>query len=62
MKSVVDRIMSSTLDSSMNKILIIVTDGQSYDQVVTSAEYARSQKITVIAIGVGPAVNDTQMI
>ena len=62
LKSAVDQIMASNLDQGVNKILIVVTDGQSYDQVVTSANYARSQKITVIAVGVGPGVNDTQML
>ena len=62
LKSAVDKILSSAMDSSVNKILIVITDGQSYDQVLTSAQYAKNQKITVIAVGVGPSVNDTQML
>ena len=61
-KSAVDKIQASNLGDGVNKILIVITDGQSYDQVVTSANYARDQKITVIAVGVGPGVNDTQML
>lgn len=54
--------MSANLDQGVNKILIVITDGQSYDQVLSSANYARSQKITLIAVGVGPGTNDTQLL
>ena len=62
LKSSADKILASSLGVGVNKILIVVTDGQSYDQVVTSAKYAVDNKITVIAVGVGPGVNDTQML
>jgi hypothetical protein len=54
--------VSANLDQGVNKILIVITDGQSYDQVLSSANYARSQKITLIAVGVGPGTNDTQLL
>ncbi len=62
LKSAVDKILTSNLADGINKILIVITDGQSYDQVVTSAKYAVDNKIKVIAVGVGPGVNDTQML
>ena len=62
LKSAVDKILASNLGDGVNKILIVITDGQSYDQVVSSAKYAVDNKITVIAVGVGPGVNDTQML
>lgn len=62
LKSAADNILKSNLGDGVNKILIVITDGQSYDQVVTSAKYAVENKITVIAVGVGPGVNDTQML
>lgn len=39
-----------------------MTDGYSYDDVLEASNYARSMGITMIAVGIGPNVNDGQLI
>ncbi len=39
-----------------------MTDGKSNDQVLASSNYARSKGITIIAVGIGSGVNDTQLL
>ena len=44
------------------KIMAVMTDGQSFDDVFHASEYARSLGITMIAIGVGSGVVDSQLL
>lgn len=39
-----------------------MTDGFSFDDVLYASNYARSKDITVISIGIGPNVNDVQLL
>jgi hypothetical protein len=39
-----------------------MTDGYSGDNVLYASNYARSKDITVISVGIGPNVNDTQLL
>jgi len=38
-----------------------MTDGRSNDQVLDASNYARSKDITMIAVGIGPSINITQL-
>ena len=42
--------------------MAVMTDGVSYDNVLDASNYARSKGITMIAIGVGPNINDAQLL
>jgi hypothetical protein len=44
------------------KLLVILTDGVSYDNVYYAAEYARSQGITVFCVGIGGGINNAQLL
>ena len=58
----VNKIVSANFKSGLNKILIVMTDGKSWDQVLEASNDARSKGITMIAVGIGPGVNDTQLL
>lgn len=58
----VNKILSANLDKGLKKILVVVTDGKSYDEVLTASNYARANSITLIAVGIGAVVNDTQLL
>lgn len=58
----VAKILSGNFDSGLNKIMILMTDGKSFDQVLGASDYARSKGITMIAVGIGSGVNDTQLL
>jgi hypothetical protein len=58
----IQKIINANFDSGLNKILIVMTDGKSNDQVLASSNYARSKGITIIAVGIGSGVNDTQLL
>ncbi len=51
------KILAANFDKGLNKILVVVTDGKSYDNVLNASNYARSQGITMISVGIGPAIN-----
>ncbi|CAH1257629.1 MUC5AC [Branchiostoma lanceolatum] len=42
----------------IRNVLVVITDGESYDSVVDPARYAALSGITVYAVGVGDGVND----
>lgn len=42
--------------------MIVMTDGRSSDRVLEASNYARSKNITMIAVGIGPNVNDAQLL
>ena len=39
-----------------------MTDGNSFDDVLQASNHAREKGITMIAIGVGANINDTQLL
>lgn len=61
-RKAVNKILSANLDKGLKKILVVVTDGKSYDEVLTASNYARANSITLIAVGIGAVVNDTQLL
>lgn len=56
------KILAANFDKGVNKILIVFTDGKSYDPVLAASNYAREKSITMIAVGIGSDVNDTQLL
>lgn len=42
--------------------MVVMTDGFSYDEVGAASNYARSKGITMLAVGIGSGVNDTQLL
>lgn len=56
------QILAANFDSGLNKVMILMTDGKSYDQVGDAANYARSKGISIIAVGIGNAVNVSQLV
>jgi len=55
-------IKGSNLPTGIPKIMVILTDGNSYDDVILASNYARSNGISLIAVGIGPNVNQTQLL
>ena len=55
----VELIKSKNFDNGVPKLLIIMTDGNSYDD---ASNYARQNDITLISIGIGSGVNSTQLL
>ena len=49
----VSRINAGNYPNGVPKLLVILTDGVSYDNVFYAAEYARSQGITLFCVGIG---------
>lgn len=49
--------MAGNFDSGLNKIMIIMTDGMSFDDVLLASNLARSKGITMIGVGIGSGVN-----
>lgn len=56
------KILAANFSSGVNKVLIILTDGFSYDNVLDASNYARSKGITVISVGIGPNTNYVQLL
>lgn len=55
-------IKGSNLPTGLPKILVILTDGGSYDDVVYASNYARDNGISIIAVGIGVNVNQAQLL
>ena len=55
-------IASGNYPNGVPKILVILTDGVSYDNVYYAAEYARSQGITLFCVGIGGGINNAQLL
>lgn len=53
----IKKIMAGNFDSGLNKIMIIMTDGMSFDDVLQASNLARSKGITMIGVGIGSGVN-----
>lgn len=48
--------------NGLPKIMVVLTDGGSSDDVLMASNYARSKGITIIAVGIGINVNTTQLL
>lgn len=57
MNQTIAKIIAQNYSKGLNKIMVVMTDGKSQDNVLAAANYARSQNITLIAVGIGPAIN-----
>lgn len=60
--SSVNLINAANYPNGVPKLLVILTDGGSYDSVVQSADYARSLGITLFCVGIGANVNSAQLL
>jgi collagen type VI alpha len=50
------------LSSGVTRLAIVITDGESYDDVATAANAARKAGISMIGIGVGYDVDESQLL
>lgn len=55
-------IASGNYPNGVPKLLVIMTDGVSYDNVFYAAEYARAQGITLFCVGIGGGINSAQLL
>lgn len=55
-------IASGNYPNGVPKILVILTDGVSYDDVFYAAGYARSQGIILFCVGIGGGINNAQLL
>ena len=55
-------IKGSNLATGLPRVLIILTDGGSYDDVILASNYARDNGISIIAVGIGVNVNQVQLL
>lgn len=58
----VAKIMSQNFPNGLPKLLVILTDGGSYDDVVYASAYARSKGITLFCVGIGANINAAQLL
>ena len=58
----VARINAANYPNGVPKLLVILTDGVSYDNVFYAAEYARSLGITLFCVGIGGGINTAQLL
>ena len=56
------KILAANFDNGLNKILVVMTDGKSYDNVLDASNYARKNGITMLAVGIGPAIFEPQLL
>lgn len=57
MNQTIAKIIAANFTKGVNKIMVVMTDGKAQDNVLAAANYARSQNITLIAVGIGAAIN-----
>ncbi len=62
MNATVDRILAANFKNGLPKIMVVMTDGGSYDSVVEAAQRARDNGIIPISVGIGVSVNDSQLL
>lgn len=55
-------IASGNYPNGVPKLLVILTDGGSVDNVYYASEYARSQGITLFCVGIGGGINKAQLL
>ncbi|XP_047666682.1 collagen alpha-1(XXI) chain [Tachysurus fulvidraco] len=63
-KFAVDHVFSSSQrsDTARNRIAVVVTDGKSQDDVVDASVEARTQGITIFAVGVGSEITTSELV
>lgn len=62
LNATIQRIVSKGFPTGVPKIIAILTDGNSQEEVVSAAEYARVNGITILAIGITSGINMTQLL
>jgi uncharacterized protein YegL len=62
MNKTIDLIVAANFPNGLPKIMVIMTDGGSYDSVVEAANKAAANGIFIIAVGIGANVNDAQLL
>ena len=55
-------IASGHYPNGVPKLLVILTDGGSVDNVYYASEYARSQGIVLFCVGIGSGINNAQLL
>lgn len=58
----VAKIAAKNFPNGLPKLLVILTDGGSYDDVKYAADYARSFGITLFCVGIGASINNAQLL
>lgn len=58
----VARIAAKNYPNGLPKLLVILTDGVSFDDVKFAADYARSLGITLFCVGIGANINHAQLL
>jgi len=58
----VAKIATQNFANGLPKLLVILTDGGSGDDVVYASNYARSKGITLFCVGIGSNVNNVQLL
>ena len=58
----VNLINSANFPNGLPKILVILTDGASNDSVIAASNWARSNGIVLIAVGIGTGIVETQLL
>lgn len=58
----VNLINSANFSNGLPKILVVLTDGVSYDPVLAASDWARSNGISLIAVGIGANINKNQLL
>lgn len=54
--------MAANFKKGLPKIMVVMTDGASYDSVLEASHRARSLGIIPLAVGIGANVNDSQLL
>ena len=62
MNQTVNKILAGNFKKGLPKIMVVLTDGESYDAVLQAGKNARNNGIIPISVGIGANVNDTQLI
>jgi hypothetical protein len=58
----VARIAAKNYPNGLPKLLVILTDGGSADDVLRASNYARSFGITLFCVGIGANINNNQLL
>lgn len=62
MNHTIDIIEAASFSSGLPKVMVLMTDGGAMDSISEAIGRARSAGITIIAVGIGILVNDTQLL
>lgn len=58
----VAKILTQNFPNGIPKLMVILTDGVSYDDVSYAAAYAKSKGITLFCVGIGANINNAQLL